>query len=453
LGPAGPWRGVGSLGAVGVPLREVSWAVGGDSLHALFFGADGYREVVVGSDRDVARGVRVKPVPVEREPVEGRELARHFSGPLWVDLPDGRAGVYFRLFALAPDLSSYQLFHSGRSAIRTNHSAAVREYQDAVGAFVGGPAAVLLSGADPTIPQGGDGTAELKYLETAELATRQFMRGSAWLWNHRRPDLQTEYFSLADGLDHNWYGLVSPEVPGYDPAMAARVNAMRNRGWAMVSLHLAGLRELAQSAGALLVVAGDHGMRATWRNFNVNTALRRAGLLATDARGRIDLSRSRAASAIGYFVNVNRVERKGGIVPPEAVAAVADSVARVLLAARGPDGKAIVSRIWRPLPDDTLGIGGPTGGDVYFDLAPGYYYSMAISDSLTTARPRGGSHGYPSTERDMHTVLCAVGPGVGGRRLPTARVIDAAPTVTAWLGIGPPMDARGVSLLAAMRVR
>jgi arylsulfatase A-like enzyme len=31
------------------------------------------------------------------------------------------------------------------------------------------------------------------------------------------------------------------------------------------------------------------------------------------------------------------------------------------------------------------------------------------------------------------------------------RVIDAAPTVSAWLGIPPPADARGVSLLEAMR--
>jgi len=50
-------------------------------------------------------------------------------------------------------------------------------------------------------------------------------------------------------------------------------------------------------------------------------------------------------------------------------------------------------------------------------------------------------------------VLCAIGPGVGGRRLPTARVIDAAPTVAEWLGIPPPGDAKGVSLLRAMTGR
>jgi hypothetical protein len=449
----GPWLGLAALGNIGVELREVSWAVGDDSLHALFFGADGYREAVVSPVRDVARGVRVRPQPVERDPIEGRSLARHFSDVLWMDVGEGRAGLYLRLFELAPDLSSYRLYQTNRATVRTNHAGAFRAYEDAVGAFVAGAGNVLLESgaARPTIHEGGDGTAELEYLETAELLTRQFVRGSAWLWRNRRPNLQVEYFPLADGLDHTWFGLVSPGVPGYDAGRAARVNAMRNRGWALVNLHLAGLRELARQADALLVVAGDHGMRANWRLFHVNTALERAGLLATDAEGRPDPSRSQAIASMGYFVNVNKVQRKGGTVLPGAVSQIADSVARVLLAARGPDGAPIVTRIWRPTPDDTLGIGGPTGGDVYFDLAPGYYYSAARSDSVVTARSPVGNHGFPSIERDMYTVLCAIGPGIGGRRLPTARVIDAAPTVAAWLGIAPPSGARGVSLLNAMR--
>ncbi|MGH7559505.1 MAG: hypothetical protein ACRENB_00650, partial [Gemmatimonadales bacterium] len=104
---------------------------------------------------------------------------------------------------------------------------------------------------------------------------------------------------------------------------------------------------------------------------------------------------------------MNRDSRKGGIVPSNRVDQVADSVARVLLAARGPDGTPIVRRTWRPSPGDTLGLGGPTGGDVYFDLAPGYSYSSAMGDSLVTGRPPNGSHGFPSIERDMYTVLCA----------------------------------------------
>jgi hypothetical protein len=46
-----------------------------------------------------------------------------------------------------------------------------------------------------------------------------------------------------------------------------------------------------------------------------------------------------------------------------------------------------------------------------------------------------GSHGFPSTSRDMHTVSCAWGAGVVPARSPTVRLIDVAPAVQRWLGI------------------
>jgi hypothetical protein len=449
--PTSSWRGVEELGSIGVPLREVSWLLGRDSLHALFFGAGAYTEVVVSPRRDAARGVRVRPAAVEREPITGRELARHFSDVLWLGSEDGRGGVYFRLWDLAPDLSSYQLFHTGRAVIRSNQPEALAAYEDAVGGFVGDPSYVVLRDAGPTLAQGGDGTAEYKFLETTELQTRQFMRGSEWLWRTRRPALQADYFSLGDGIDHEWLGAVSMAVPGQNAALAARINTMRARGWALVDRRLAGLLELARAGNTMILVTGDHGMRATWKNFHVNTVLRSAGLLAVDTAGRPDLARTQAISPAGYFINVNRVERKGGIVPAERVEEVAQAAAAALLAARDPEGRPIVTRIWRPQPNDTLGIGGPAGGEVYFGLAPGYYPTAAPGDSVVTARTARGAHGFPSIDPDMRSAFCALGPGIGGRRLPTVRVIDAAPTVSAWLGIPPPADARGMSLLEAMR--
>ena len=143
--PAPPWRGTEQLGA-SLPLREVAWAIGGDSVFALFFGSGRYTEVLVSPRREVAAGVRVRLVPPESAPPAGRELARHFSPVLW--LPDqtdwegawsgtGRSGVYFRLWELAPDLSSYQLYQSGRNGIRANQPEVLRSYEDAVGGFVG----------------------------------------------------------------------------------------------------------------------------------------------------------------------------------------------------------------------------------------------------------------------------------------------------------------------------
>jgi arylsulfatase A-like enzyme len=240
-------------------------------------------------------------------------------------------------------------------------------------------------------------------------------------------------------------------VPGQNAALAARINVMRSRGWALVDRRLAALLELARAENAMILVTGDHGMRPTWKNFHVNTVLRSAGLLAVDSAGQPDLARTQAISPAGSFIHVNRVERKGGIVPAERVEQVAQAAAAALLAARDPEGRPIVTRIWRPQPNDTLGIGGPAGGEVYFDMARGYYPSPALGDSVVTARSPRGAHGFPSIDPDMRSAFCAVGPGIGGRRLPTVRVIDAAPTVSAWLGIPPPADARGVSLLEAMR--
>jgi predicted AlkP superfamily phosphohydrolase/phosphomutase len=220
----------------------------------------------------------------------------------------------------------------------------------------------------------------------------------------------------------------------------------------LVDRRLAALLEMARAGNAMILVTGDHGMRPTWRNFHVNTVLRNAGLLTLDTAGRHDLARTQAISPAGYFIQVNRVERKGGIVPADRVAQVTQAAAAALLAARDPEGRAVVTRVWRPQPNDSLGLGGPAGGDVYFDMAPGYYPSAAPADSVvTTMRAARGSHGFPSIDPDMRSAFCALGPGIGGRRLPTVRVIDAAPTVSAWLGIPPPADARGVSLLEAMR--
>ena len=62
----------------------------------------------------------------------------------------------------------------------------------------------------------------------------------------------------------------------------------------------------------------------------------------------------------------------------------------------------------------------------------------------SAGRP-GGAHGFPSVSPEMRTVLCAAGAGIAPRRLPTARTIDVAPTVSAWLGMAPPADAVGRS--------
>jgi len=59
-----------------------------------------------------------------------------------------------------------------------------------------------------------------------------------------------------------------------------------------------------------------------------------------------------------------------------------------------------------------------------------------------------GAHGYdPGRHPEMHGIFVAIGRGVPrGKRLPTARAIDVAPTVAKLLGIAPPAQSEGEAI-------
>ena len=54
---------------------------------------------------------------------------------------------------------------------------------------------------------------------------------------------------------------------------------------------------------------------------------------------------------------------------------------------------------------------------------------------------------------EMRTVFCVDGADIPAHRFGPARTIDVAPTITDWLGIAPPRDARGRSALREARRR
>ncbi|HEY0972096.1 MAG TPA: alkaline phosphatase family protein [Gemmatimonadales bacterium] len=450
--PATAWRNLERLGRTVAP-REIAWPVGGDTLYGLLHGAERYDRVLVARERDASRGVVAVAAPVERDPVAGRELARHFSDVLEIPVEGGRAWLRARLFDLSPDGSRYLLFIPELRIVEGNTPEVAAAYDAAVQGWYGNSATWLLSDGALGAPlwRGGDGTAEDRWLETVELMARQFMRGAEWGWKERRPTLMLDYYPGIDEVDHALLGYVTPSVPGHDAAVASRVRQARARAWGMADLRLAHLRRLATESGAALFVGGDHGMRPTWRTFRPNVALAEAGLLARDSAGRIDLSRTRALSPNGYWVTVNRAAWKGGIVPPAEERAVIEAAARALEAARDSAGRPVVTRIFRPTGHDTLGMGGPVGGDLYYELAEGTYMSHdARSPVVVPGRP-GGAHGFPSVAADMQTVFCAAGPGFPTRRLGPGRTIDLAPTVSEWLGIRPPAHAVGRSRLDELR--
>lgn len=449
------WRGVHeSLGSesleFSISLSEDS-LVRGRALFALFrrWPQGDSAQFFVASERDLAKAVRVWPHEEERAPARGRQLARWFSDPVVVPLANGRrTSMRLRLFALSSRDTSFTLFVPGMQLADANRHALTAAYDAAVPGWVGNSALSLWETGrfGRTMVQGGDGVAEWRWLESAELLARGFMEGSAWGWRTMSPDLMLEYFPLGDDTDHALWGFLDPRAPRYDTTVAARTRDVRDRLWELVDLRLAGLMALAREAPhGRLYVAGDHGMRTVWRRFRPNVALREAGLLAIDSAGRVDLPRTRAASANGYWISVNRVGRRGGIVAASEIGATMDAVRRALLAVRDAWGRPVVTRVIdrRDPQAHALGIGGATGGDVYYELAEGYGWTWeprgpVVDDAPAASAVPGamGAHGFPSTSPDMHSALCRWGAGVMPMREGAVRrQPEVSREAQRWLGV------------------
>lgn len=460
------WRGIASLQS-GVEPLEIAWLAGTDSVFGLLHGPRVYDRVLLSAARNVAVGVLVKAAPVSpssagaatgnwRAPVDTRQLAPHFPDAVLVETSRGPVPLTGRLFALAADASTFELLIPELRVVQDNEGRDARAYQQDIGGWYGNAAlSVYRSGRfGATLVNGGDGSAERRYLESVEHVTRQFMRGSEWMWRMRNAELMLDYFPLIDEVDHEWNGYVDTTTPRYDAALAARVQEFRVRAWSLADMRLRALYALvASDTAAALIVSGDHGMRTFWRGFRPNAALRQAGLLVLDSTGRVDLSRTKAYSPNGYYVMLNRTAWQQGIVTPAEEDAVLEEAERALRSARSPEGTAIVTRAWRAHAPgaDTLGLGGPSGGDLYYDVARGYTWNAGLGDPVSTELSRPGStHGFPSTSPEMHTVLCMWGSGIAPQRIGPVRSSDAALVTSDWLGIPYPANAQGVSPYRAL---
>jgi hypothetical protein len=449
--PAQGWSNLHVIPAGSLPTREATWQVLDDSVFALFYGSGRYTHARIALSRNAAEGVEVAAVPADTTSLTTRPLARWFSQPLRLSSEGGRVFLSARLFELSDDGTSFLLFHPPLSVVETNRTDIDAEYDAAVPGWAGSGA--YRREADEFglgLADGGDGTAEARYLETLEYATLQFMRGSEWAWRTRGAQLLVDYFPVGDQVDHALYGWVTPETPGHDPLLAARYARFHHRAWQLVDMRLGHLKQLVgDDANTALFVTGDHGMRPYWRVFRPNVVLQQGGLQALDDEDRPLLHRTRALAPTAFWISVNHDGWRDGIVPQDSINVVLAAAERALLAARGVDGERVVTRTWRVTPAlaDSLGIGGPVAGELYFEVAPGYMSSTQHTGGVASDVRRSAGHGFPSTAPDMHTALCGWGSALPAVRTGGARIIDAAPTVAEWLGIPAPPQSQGRSQL------
>jgi hypothetical protein len=427
---------------------EMSWAFGdeGDSLHARIRDDS---TIIVQLNHDRSRSVSVHLHPTDTTSPHGRPLARFFSEPLRVDLARGRRTfVFFRLFELSHDHSHMLLYASEARVIQANRPDVALAFNAAVQGGVGNGAERQMEHGElgARALQGGDGTAEYRYMESVELVTRQYMKGTEWGWRTYHPELATDYLPYPDEALHTFLGLADAKTPNVAPNARRVARRMLARSYEIMDIRIEQMERLAASEpNTRLFITGEHGMRPAWLTFNPNVVLRQAGLLAVDSANNIDLRRTKAVWARGAWIAVNRKTRLGGIVPDDSVASVLAQAERVLLNARDSAGTQIVTRVFRTgtVEGDSLGIGGPGGGDLYVELAPGYYWNAnATGPAIVPLDFPHGEHGFPSIDHDMHPLLCVLGDGAA-RRIGEVRSIDIAPTITAWLGISAPADSRG----------
>jgi hypothetical protein len=326
----------------------------------------------------------------------------------------------------------------------------IEKYVDAYGGFHDDPFFAYDRGLfGPTLYQGGVGAAEQRCIELVAQDCQFLKRGFAYAWKTWKPDLTFHYTPMSDSAGHQWVGILDDSIRGHDRALASKLWPFYRKVYQLQDDWLGFVMD---HVGKDTVVAlmSDHGMAGAHSYVHLNNALQQAGLLVRDSKNQIDWSKSKAAipSWSDFFVVVNTADRKGGIVPAFEVDAVLAEAERALLGIKDSDGKPIVTGVFRPQDAQMLGIGGPTGGDLYFELAPGFYPSNRANETMVAPYGKeasGGVHGFFPYRRKMGAIFLAAGPGLSrGKSLPIMRQVDVFPTLCKALGMPSPKDAVGV---------
>lgn len=435
--------------------REVDLTVAGTRVDGLLYDdpadpARGLDTLYLGVDKDPQGGITLKPARAAGMDASG------FAG-LALRIGQTDAAAYFRLFDLSPDGGRILLYRATVHPIRASHPRVEDQALAATGGFVGGWASRTYEdgGLGPPLWKGGDGTAELRYLEVVALCIRQFTRITDFAIDRTAWDLLVTYLPFPDGALHVWLGFLDPSLAGHDPALARRLQPMLDDVLRGVDAFVGRVVERA-GRETIVAVGADHGMGGVDAVVKPNVALRKAGLLAVDVRGRIDLARTRAVYFPGNsaFVLLNRSDREGGIVAPGEEEAVRRQVAAALLAIRDPrTGRAPVTGVLDPraTKGGDPAIGGPEGGDLYLSVLPGYDLDDdPAGEPVDPVTPKG-VHFLNPDRPEMLASFVVAGPGVAaGAQLGAIRQIDIAPTLCALLGISPPAQATGRILRGAL---
>lgn len=358
------------------------------------------------------------------------------------------AQCYFRLFDLRPDGDDFLLYHTTPTREMISPPDLILKLRAEAGIFIGNGASQIYrqGGLGQTIPNGGSGLAEKRYLETIVFTQHQLFRVNSWALKNLPWDIFFAYTPFPDEAEHQWRGYLDLNLPGARKEIAERLRPFLEEVYRICDDFL-GLFMANRPDNAFFMLISDHGMEGVNKSFGVNRALQNAGLITADGRGRVDLTKTKVfypSNNNGYLL-INSTNRKEGIVAPHERTTLLHRVREVLFAVRDGDRQVVTAIHDVEIHRDRLGIGGATGGDIYIDLAPGYDFDWrAGAGPIIARREPVGLHGFNPLRASMRTIMVLSGPGVAaGRRLGDVRLIDIAPTLAKLLDLPRPRDAIG----------
>lgn len=451
--PAKEWE---NLPPSAAPPLEITIAIANSNFHGLLIDDPsdpqvGYDTLLMTGSRD---GKDLRAKLKSAGPGPGGEL--FWSAPIEVAVSGGRnATSYLRLFELEPDGSDLLLYFTRPAREVISHPELVQGASPTIRAFVGNGASQVYSrgGFGQTIPNGGDGTAEARYLETVTLVQHQLLETNRWALEHFPWDLYLAYTPYPDEAEHLWRGYLDASLPGFRPEIARRLRPYLEKVY-QTSDELLGVILAQRSDNTIVALVSDHGMEGMSRLVAINKLLQQEGLLVLDDRGRVDLSKTKVLNPAinnGYLL-INTTDRKDGIVTADAREEIARRIRGLAAEIRDGDRQVVTGIYDAESYGAALGIGGESGGDIYIDLLPGYELDAKLNAAeLITQREPHGAHGFNPRRPSMRTLMVLNGPGIEpGQRLIDARIIDFAPTLARLLAVAAPRDATGRVLQEAL---
>ncbi|HUD00177.1 MAG TPA: alkaline phosphatase family protein, partial [Candidatus Polarisedimenticolaceae bacterium] len=412
--PATSWD---KLPASDAPALEVSFAVAASKFFGLL--VDDPADEQIGYDTLLlARRRNGEDIEVKLKSIPAGATGELFwSGPVEVKTTGERsASVYFRLFELRGDGSDFFLYFTRPARAMVTPEDALEGAGDTVRSFIGNGASILYQQGSfgRTIPSGGSGGAETRYLETVRFAQHQLMETNRWAMAHLPWDLFFAYTPFPDESEHLWRGYLDPGLSTYREEVAERLRPFLEQVYKTCDDHL-GLLLANRSADTIIAVISDHGMQAANKRFAINRLLQQKGLLVIDQQGRINLSKTKVLypSINNGYLLINSMDRKNGIVGAEGRKELARQIGELLSQVRDGD-KPVVKNVYDAETHGVeMGIGGPSGGDVYIELVPGYDFDPRTTPEpvITQVEPYG-SHGTNPEQSSMRTLMLFQGPEI-----------------------------------------